>query len=37
MSFDVYADEIYLTNRHMGQNSVESFKFIDFHEAALNQ
>ena len=31
MSFDVYADEIYLTNRHMGQNSVESFKFADFH------
>ncbi len=29
MTFDVFADEIYLTNTHMGQNSSEHFNFLD--------
>lgn len=29
MTFDVFADEIYLTNRHMGQSSMEHFNFTD--------
>lgn len=31
MTFDVFADEIYLTNRHIGQNSVEHFDFTDLY------
>lgn len=31
MTFDLFADEIYLTNRHTGQNSVENFKFADLY------
>lgn len=31
MTFDLYADEIYLTNRHTGQNSVETFNFTDLY------
>lgn len=31
MTFDLFADEIYLTNRHTGQNSVENFKFTDLY------
>ena len=31
MTFDVFADENYLTNRHIGQNSVEHFKFTDLY------
>lgn len=31
MIFDLYADEIYLTNRHGGVNSTESFRFEDLH------
>ena len=29
MTFDLYVDEIYLTNRHTGVRSVETFKFPD--------
>lgn len=31
MIFDIYADEIYLTNRHTGQSSVERFNFTDLY------
>lgn len=31
MTFDIFADENYLTNRHIGQNSVEHFKFTDLY------
>lgn len=31
MTFDLFADEIYLTNRHTGQNSVENFRFADLY------
>ena len=31
MTFDIFADENYLTNRHVGQNSVENFKFTDLY------
>ncbi|WP_289872137.1 hypothetical protein [Duncaniella dubosii] len=31
MTFDLFADEIYLKNRHTGQNSVENFKFTDLY------
>ncbi len=31
MTFDLFADEIYLTNRHTGQNSVERFMFTDLY------
>lgn len=31
MIFDVYADEIYLTNRHGGTSSTEIFRFDDLH------
>lgn len=31
MTFDIFADENYLTNRHIGQNSVEYFKFTDLY------
>lgn len=31
MTFDVFADENYLTNRHIGENSVEHFKFTDLY------
>lgn len=30
MTFDVFADEIYLTNRHTGQSTTEHFNFTDF-------
>ncbi len=30
MTFDIFADEIYLTNRHIGSSSVETFNFPDF-------
>ena len=29
MTFDVFADEVYLTNRHVGQTGVENFRFTD--------
>ncbi|MDE6557303.1 MAG: hypothetical protein K2K55_10135 [Duncaniella sp.] len=29
MTFDIFADENYLTNRHIGRNSVEQFRFTD--------
>lgn len=32
MTFDLYADEIYLTNSHMGQSTHETFKFTDFYD-----
>lgn len=31
MIFDLYADEIYLTNRHGGVNSTETFRFDDLY------
>lgn len=31
MIFDLYADEIYLTNRHGGASSVETFRFDDLY------
>ena len=31
MIFDLYADEIYLTNRHEGASSVETFRFDDLY------
>lgn len=31
MTFDLFADEIYLTNRHIGQSSTENFKFTDLY------
>lgn len=31
MTFDIFANEKYLTNRHIGQNSVEEFKFTDLY------
>lgn len=31
MIFDLYADEIYLTNRHGGVSSTETFRFDDLH------
>lgn len=31
MTFDFFADEIYLTNRHTGQSSIETFKFTDLY------
>ncbi len=31
MVFDIYADEIYLTNRHGGSNSTETFHFTDLY------
>ena len=31
MIFDLYADEIYLTNRHGGTSSVETFRFDDLY------
>lgn len=31
MTFDLYADEIYLTNRHTGTQSTEIFRFPDLH------
>lgn len=31
MTFDIFADENYLTNRHIGQNSMEHFKFTDLY------
>ncbi len=33
MIFDLYADEIYLTNRHGGASSTETFRFDDLHGA----
>ncbi len=30
ITFDIFADEIYLTDRHKGQTSTEEFKFIDY-------
>lgn len=30
VTFDVFADEIYLINRHIGQNTTEKFNFTDF-------
>ncbi|MCM1448799.1 MAG: hypothetical protein NC082_00500 [Clostridiales bacterium] len=33
MTFDVFANEIYLTNRHKGQSSTEHFNFTDFNGA----
>lgn len=35
MTFDVFADERYLTNRHMGQTSTEHFNFTDFNGEGL--
>lgn len=35
MTFDIFADENYLTNRHIGQNSVEHFKFKDLYGNGL--
>ncbi|MDE6396850.1 MAG: hypothetical protein K2K84_06240 [Muribaculaceae bacterium] len=29
MTFDVFANEVYLTNRHIGQTGVENFRFTD--------
>ncbi|MDE5793288.1 MAG: TonB-dependent receptor family protein [Muribaculaceae bacterium] len=31
MTFDIFADDTYLTNRHIGQKSVENFKFTDLY------
>lgn len=31
MTFDLYADEIYLTNRHTGTESTETFRFPDLY------
>lgn len=31
MTFDIFANENYLTNRHIGQSSVEQFKFTDLY------
>ncbi len=31
MTFDVFADETYLTNRHIGTRSTETFRLPDFH------
>lgn len=31
MIFDLYADEIYLTNRHGGVSSTETFRFDDLY------
>lgn len=31
MTFDIFADENYITDRHTGQNSVEHFKFMDLY------
>lgn len=35
MTFDVYADESYLTSRHIGQRSIEEFNFTDFYGQGL--
>lgn len=32
MTFDIFADEKYLANSHIGQNSVEYFKFTDLYD-----
>ena len=36
MTFDLFADEIYLTNRHCGQKSVETFNFTDLYLSLIH-